>query len=260
MAEEEWRMDPDWWLADERRNPITESNSKYSSDDGNESSLNVTKFLGEVEALDAKNQDVTGRDSFENFEINGMEKCGLDRENLFGPDGEDLFGPDYADVVGSAARKAIEQWAAGGSGNRLIVNVDLLQQKEVKKKKKKKSRALGAIYAKDDGIEDSTYGMEKLKAMEASWVTTRTKSRRDQRNKASREEQRLEVQIASCFLSNGCIQHRNRVICPQIQLDEVRKLFVLGQRLGVKCQQNEEEVMSRLAALEERDEANFKGT
>ncbi|GLT52597.1 hypothetical protein SLA2020_259290 [Shorea laevis] len=256
-VEEEWRMDPDWWLAGERRNPITESNSEYSSEDGNVSGLNVTRFLGEDESLDAENQAITGRDSFENFEINGMEKCGSNGENLFGSDGDDLFGLDCAHVVGPAARKDVEQWAAGGSGSRLMVNVDLLQQKEVKKKE---SRALGAIYAKDDGIEDSADGMEKLKAVEASWVTARTKSRRDRRNKASLEEQRLEVQTASCSLSDGCIQHRNRVICQQIQLDEVRKLFVLGQRLGVKCQQNEEEVMSKLVALEERDEANFKGT
>ncbi|GKV37063.1 hypothetical protein SLEP1_g45131 [Rubroshorea leprosula] len=40
-------------------------------------------------------------------------------------------------------------------------------------------------------------------------------------------------------------KERNRVIRQQIQLDEVQKLFMLGQRLGVKCQQNEEEVLSR---------------
>ncbi|GKV41009.1 hypothetical protein SLEP1_g48590 [Rubroshorea leprosula] len=192
VAEEEWRMDPDWWLAGERRNPISESNFKYSSDDGSESDLIATGFRGEDEALKADLQVVTGSESFENFEINGMEICGLDGADLVGPEGEDLFGPEGVDLVGLAAMKNGEQRAAGGSCSGLMASDDLLQQQEVKQKKK--TRALGAIYAEDEGIGAIVDGKEKLRAVEASWVTARTKSMRDRRSKASREESRLEVQ------------------------------------------------------------------
>ncbi|GLT98876.1 hypothetical protein SLE2022_163510 [Rubroshorea leprosula] len=252
VVEEEWRMDPDWWLAGERWNPIAETNSEYSRDDGSESGLMATGFCGENEAGNDDLQVVTGKESveyFENFEINEMEIHGLD---IVGPEGEDILGPEGVDMAGLAAMTSVEQRAAGGSISGLI--------QQHGEKNKKKSRALGAIYAEDEGIGDLVDGREKLKAGEANWVTARTKSRRDRRSKASREESRPEMQTVSCSLSDGCIQNRNRVIRQQIQLDEVQRLFMLGQRLGVKCNQNEEEVMSRLVMLEEGEEANYKVT
>lgn len=39
----------------------------------------------------------------------------------------------------------------------------------------------------------------------------------------------------------------------------MRKLFKLGKRLGIECQNNEEDVISKLISLEERDANNSIG-
>ncbi|GKV22565.1 hypothetical protein SLEP1_g32427 [Rubroshorea leprosula] len=83
----------------------------------------------------------------------------------------------------------------------------------------KKRRSLGTIYA---GVS----GMEKPRKDGTSWVTARIKARRNRRG-------------------------------TDLQMDEVRELFLMGQNLGIQCQQNEEEVISRLAALKERDGVTF---
>ncbi|GLU17751.1 hypothetical protein SLE2022_341070 [Rubroshorea leprosula] len=256
VAEEEWRMDPDWWLARERRNSMSESVSEYSSVEGSESGLIATGFCGEDEAMNGDIQAVTDAategGSFENFELMGMEMCGLDGADLVGLAGDDLIGPKGVDMVGPAATGSGEQRAVGG----FLTCNDVLQQQG--EKKNKRSRDLGSIYAGNEGIGEAVDGKPKLKAGETSWVTARTKCRRDRRSKANREEPRPELQTGSFSLSDGCIQNRNRVIRQQIQLEEVQKLFMLGQRLGVKCQENEDEVLSRLVMLEEGEVASFK--
>ncbi|GKV28719.1 hypothetical protein SLEP1_g37735 [Rubroshorea leprosula] len=73
------------------------------------------------------------------------------------------------------------------------------------------------------------------------------------------EEERPNLQQESCSVSDGCIQHRNGIIRRQLETKEVREIFELGQRLGIQCQHNDEEVISRLAALEARDEINSRG-
>ncbi|GLU23722.1 hypothetical protein SLE2022_397070 [Rubroshorea leprosula] len=96
--------------------------------------------------------------------------------------------------------------------------------------------------------------------MGLQWVTGRTKCRKERRETVRQSEQGTESRKADLSLSDGCIQNRNNLIRQQLEMDEVRRLFGLGKRLGIQCQNNEEEVISRLAALEGRDEANFRRT
>ncbi|GKV18280.1 hypothetical protein SLEP1_g28685 [Rubroshorea leprosula] len=91
--------------------------------------------------------------------------------------------------------------------------------------REKKYKSVDEIYVGGSGVKEP-------RDIEPSWVTERTKLRRDK---------------------------RERVQMQQLELDEVRKLFEMGQRLGVQCQQNEVEVLTRLTALEKRDAVNLKG-
>ncbi|GLU22402.1 hypothetical protein SLE2022_384810 [Rubroshorea leprosula] len=116
----------------------------------------------------------------------------------------------------------------------------------------KKHRSVGDIYAGGSGEKES-------RDIEALWVMERMKSRRERKEKVLRDGSRQEVQLEES-LSDRCIQHRNHVIRQQLELDEVCTLFTMGQRLGIDCQQNEEEVFSRLTMLEKRDTVNSKGT
>ncbi|GLT98631.1 hypothetical protein SLE2022_161280 [Rubroshorea leprosula] len=56
-------------------------------------------------------------------------------------------------------------------------------------------------------------------------------------------------------LSDGCIAHRNQVIQREINMQEVKKMMCTGKRLGMQFEGTEEEVVSRLLELEERDES-----
>ncbi|GLU05143.1 hypothetical protein SLE2022_222590 [Rubroshorea leprosula] len=88
-------------------------------------------------------------------------------------------------------------------------------------------------------------------------ITVRSRFRKERKVREQQIEIPADEQCAS--VSDECIHNRNNVICWQLELEEVRRLFKMGQRLGIQCQQNEDEEMSRLVALKERDEANFRG-
>ncbi|GLT60024.1 hypothetical protein SLA2020_328130 [Shorea laevis] len=60
------------------------------------------------------------------------------------------------------------------------------------------------------------------------------------------------IRQASNSLSDGCIMNRNRVLQQEMTLKEVRKMISLGKRLGIQLLNNEEEVQSRLMAIDER--------
>ncbi|GLT40899.1 hypothetical protein SLA2020_149980 [Shorea laevis] len=96
VAEEEWRTGPDWWLAGDRWNPVTESGSEYSSDNVSEANINVDGFLGDDEAilvndcavtesvlnLHSKSQfNLAERDADANGSANGLDKFGLGWES-----------------------------------------------------------------------------------------------------------------------------------------------------------------------------------
>ncbi|GKV18430.1 hypothetical protein SLEP1_g28817 [Rubroshorea leprosula] len=112
----------------------------------------------------------------------------------------------------------------------------------------------------DDGNIDEEFAGEadKSREMGIRWVTARTRSRKERRKQLLREEKRQDFRQASASLSDCCIKHRNRLIRRELELEEVRRLFELGKRLGIECQNNQDEVMSRLVSLEERDTAGFE--
>ncbi|GLT95391.1 hypothetical protein SLE2022_130750 [Rubroshorea leprosula] len=244
VQEEEWRMDPDWWLAGERRNPVVESDSEYSDDGYSESTFNENGFSGDDGAVLAaecaatergsnlilqKEVDLNEGVSGEKMEFNGLE--------TFGPSGGIFNGSHKG---GEGEQQSEDRSVEAGSGNGL----EGLYVKSTRPDwTEKKRRSLGTIYA-------GAIGMEELRKAGNSWVTARTKDRRNRRVTDVRGD---EPQMESCSLSDGCIRNRNEVIRKQMQMDEVKELFVMGQKLGIQCHQNEEEVISRLVALEERD-------
>ncbi|GLT37740.1 hypothetical protein SLA2020_120410 [Shorea laevis] len=63
-----------------------------------------------------------------------------------------------------------------------------------------------------------------------------------------------EQRAGNSSLSDGCIAHRNKVIHREMNLQEVRRIFNVGKRLGISVGDNEEEVQSRFMAMEVREE------
>ncbi|GLU05149.1 hypothetical protein SLE2022_222650 [Rubroshorea leprosula] len=261
VSEEEWRMDPDWWLAGERRNPATQPSSEYSSsdDEGGDdgySDLNLNfngnGFLCGDGGEPAEDHAVTDLVLYKELSrqaesreeevagfvgLNGLDEIGLDKGNQVGPG-----------VVENVIGLEEVQPGCGSIFKPQEVSTQLQQMAVTGKK----CRTLGEIYA---GVA----GADETMRRGASWITARSKSRRDRRIAATPEEERPNLQQESCSVSDGCIQHRNGIIRRQLETKEVREIFELGQRLGIQCQQNEEEVISRLVALEERDGVNSRG-
>ncbi|GKU98995.1 hypothetical protein SLEP1_g11917 [Rubroshorea leprosula] len=246
----------DWWLVGERRNPTTQPSLEYFSSEDEEGddgysdlnlNLNGNGFLGEDGRELAEDHVVTDLDL--NIELSRqVESKGEEAAGFVGLNGLEEFGPDKGNQVGPGVVDNVigleEAQPSCGSIFKIQETSTQLQQMALTEKK---HRNLREIYA---GVARADESMRKGD----SWITARTKSRRDRRITAMQEEERPNLQQESCSVSDGCIQHRNEIIRRQLETNEVRELFVLGQRLGIQCQQNDEDVISRLAALEERDE------
>ncbi|GKV53234.1 hypothetical protein SLEP1_g59770, partial [Rubroshorea leprosula] len=225
VEEEEWRMDPDWWLAGERRNPATESDSEASSDGYNNCQLNEDGFLGDEVADLAEDRAPTALDVHGSLNEQGVlaEKGSgeLIREHGLGENGpgvDNLRGPELVE-------NGLQQ-AEGG----MLVTAG---SQHGRWDRVKKYKCVEEIYARGRGVREPT-------ETELSWVTERTKLRRERKEKVQLAGSRQEVQ-REASLSDGCIQHRNQATRQQMEVDEVRRLFEMGQRLGVQCQQNEAE-------------------
>ncbi|GKV07275.1 hypothetical protein SLEP1_g19071 [Rubroshorea leprosula] len=225
VEEEEWRMDPDWWLAGERRNPATESDSEASSDGYNNCELNEDGFLGDEVADLAEDRVATALDVNGSLNEQGVlaEKGSgeLIREHGLGGNGpglDNLRGPELVENGLQLAEGGMLVPAGSQHGRWDRV---------------KKYKCVEEIYAGGRGVREPT-------ETELSWVTERTKLRRERKEKVQLAGSRQEVQ-REASLSDGCIQHRNHAIRQQMEVDEVRRLFEMGQRLGVQCQQNEAE-------------------
>ncbi|GLU21016.1 hypothetical protein SLE2022_371820 [Rubroshorea leprosula] len=240
VEEEEWQMDPDWWLAGEWRNPATESDSEDSSDGYN---LNEDGFLGDDVAELAEERAATALDVHAG--LNGQrflvekESGEYIREHGLGVSGPGLGSSNGPENVENGVQQA--------EGGKLVP----AEAQQCRSAREKKYKSVEEIYVGGSGVMEP-------RNTDFSWVMERTKLRRDRRERFQMVGSRQEVQLEDS-LTDGCIQQRNYVIRQQMELDEVRKLFEMGQRLGVQCQQNEAEVFTRLTALEERDAVNFKG-
>ncbi|GKV45295.1 hypothetical protein SLEP1_g52400 [Rubroshorea leprosula] len=214
MQEEEWRMDPDWWLAGERRNSMVESDSENSDDGLSESTFNENGFLGDDGAVLAEDGAATERDS--NFLLQkevdlNEEDLGVNKElnglETFGRSGGSFNGPHKC---GEVEQQVEDRSVEDGFEYGLEAPYVQIARPD---RTEKKRRSLGTIYA-------MVIGMEEARKVGTSWVTARTKARRNRRD-------------------------------TDLQMGEVRELFVMGHNLGIRCQQNDEEVISRLVALEE---------
>ncbi|GKV49957.1 hypothetical protein SLEP1_g56678 [Rubroshorea leprosula] len=168
VEEEEWRMDPDWWLAREWWNLATESDLEDSSDSYNDTNLNVDGFLGDDDAVLTEERAAT------NFDVHAC----LSRQGIL-----------------AEKNRQVEGGKMEPTG---------MQHCQCDREKKYKS--VGEIYVAGSDVKQP-------RDIEPLWL----------------------------------------------ELDEVSKLFEMGQRLGIQCQQNEVEVFTRLIALEERDAIDFKG-
>ncbi|GKV47369.1 hypothetical protein SLEP1_g54274 [Rubroshorea leprosula] len=236
VSEEEWRMDPDWWLAGERRSSgtsldVSDSESDNPADRYSEGD-DIAVMAEDYAETEANSKLSLKQNAVGNFELSGLEMDGLGNVGWVGPRVCEVEELDATNGSREGLRPAgVHQKGAARS---------------VKKCKK-----LGDIYA-GEGVT------EEPREKGVQWVTARTRCMKERREIARQSEQGTESQQTDLSLSDGCIQNRNALIRQQLELDEVRRLFGLGKRLGIQCQNNEEEVFSRLAALEGRDEANFR--
>ncbi|GKU93949.1 hypothetical protein SLEP1_g7498 [Rubroshorea leprosula] len=222
VSEEEWRMDPDWWLAGERRSSGTRLDVSDMESDNSDDRYSEGGERA-VMAEDGAETDVESNLSLkqnlvQNFELNGLEMDGLGNVGSVGPrdcEAEEL-GVENGSCEGIRP-DGVQQTGAALSA--------------------KKCKKLGDIYA-GVGVAEET------REMGLQWVTGRTKCRKERREIARQSEQGTESWKAGLSLSDGCIQNRNNLIRQQLELDEVRRLFGLGKRLGIQCQNNEEEFIS----------------
>ncbi|GKV04538.1 hypothetical protein SLEP1_g16691 [Rubroshorea leprosula] len=108
VSEEEWRMDPDWWLAEECRNPTTQPSSEYSSskdeegDDGYSDlnlNFNGNGFLCEDGRKLAENHVVTDLVSYKVLSRQAESK-GEEAAGIVGLNGLEEFGQDKGNQVG----------------------------------------------------------------------------------------------------------------------------------------------------------------
>ncbi|GLU00004.1 hypothetical protein SLE2022_174020 [Rubroshorea leprosula] len=236
VSEEEWHMDPDWWLAGERRSSgtgldVSDMESENSEDRYSEGDDRAV-MAEDCAETEAESKLSLKQNFVQNFELDGPELDGLSNVGSVGP------GECEAEELGVAngSREGLRPAGVQQKGAAVLV---------------KKCKKLGDIYA-GDGVAEET------REMGMQWVTARTRWRKERRETVRQLEHGTESQNTDFSLSDGCIQNRNALIRQQLELDEVRRLFGLGKRLGIQCQNNEEEVISRLAALEGRDEANFR--
>ncbi|GKV09841.1 hypothetical protein SLEP1_g21281 [Rubroshorea leprosula] len=239
VEEEEWRMDPDWWLVGERRNPASDSDSEASSDGYNNCQLNEDGFLGDEVADLAEDRAATSLDVHVSLNEQGVlaeKRSGeLIREHGLGVNGPGLDNLSGPELVENGLQLA--EWGMLEPAGSQLCRRDRV----------KKYKCVEEIYAGGRGVRES-------RETEVSWVMERTRLRRERKEAVQMAGSWQEVQ-REASLSDGCIQQRNHVIRQQMEVDEVRRLFEMGQRLGIQCQQNEAEVFSRMTDLEERDAA-----
>ncbi|GKV06866.1 hypothetical protein SLEP1_g18688 [Rubroshorea leprosula] len=250
------------------------SDTEYFDNGYDEAEVNADGFLGddgENEAEDCAVTSVNSKwllkwhanskeaNSMELLEDNGPAKHGpiqgeldgptvervLDRPNVEGLDDVQAKHGSVVGVLDGPNNESLEEMQAetGYVKSSDGQNRELIQRR-------KKSKNLEMLYA---GAQQA----ERPREMGTRNITARSRFRKERKVHEQQTEIPADEQCAS--VSDGCIHNRNNVIFWQLELEEVRRLFQMGQRLGIQCQQNEDEVMSRLVALEERDEANFRG-
>ncbi|GLT90043.1 hypothetical protein SLE2022_079960 [Rubroshorea leprosula] len=260
VTEEEWRVDPDWWLAEEDRNGGTTTGSEYSLSKNGEADpeLMASEIHGDDEAdiedellqetsiLNLNNEEVTVVKQWVREEGSGpVTELGLRLDSNDGP--KEGFGPVWrvtkmqeSGGLGSNSDSGKEGDQQGVSGGEINNNMQL----GFRDSRERKRRDIKDCYPK---VPVTSY------AAGSQWSSRRTTMRSHRTLKVQQVPATQEQCVGCSSLSDGCIANRNQVIQRELNLQEVRRIFSLGKRLGIQLQDNEEEVQSRLLDLEARD-------
>ncbi|GLU18987.1 hypothetical protein SLE2022_352590 [Rubroshorea leprosula] len=282
VTEEEWRADPDWWLSEDDRREEAETSSDVSSSEQGEEDHEFNYSVIRGDDVDDDVDDVEGTDG-ERLEAEGIsnskkgaitesrgsareenkELDGLNNQKGLIRDAED--GPEEEYGLNVSISHVQETRDTGIGPKSLIGNLGEVQGTiEGELNNGAKSGTRDSREKKKKDLKDC-YPQEKLaggegRAQERS-VSTMQRLHRNQKelptvqNGAEVQDQRA----GSSSLSDGCIAHRNKVIRREMNIQEVRRIFNLGKRLGIEVDDNDGEVQSRLMELEVRDEGQGRG-
>ncbi|GKU99433.1 hypothetical protein SLEP1_g12286 [Rubroshorea leprosula] len=198
VSEEECRMDPDWWLASERKSSdarLDVSDMECDNSDDRYNEGDDRAIMAEDCAEMEVESNLSLKHNFvQNFELNGLEMDGLGNVGSFGP------------RVCEAEELDVENGSCEG------LRPVGVQQKGAALSTKK-CKTLGDIYARD-GVAKET------RELGLQWVTARTRCRKERRETARQSEQGTESRKTDLPLLDGCIQNRNKLIRKQLELDE----------------------------------------
>ncbi|GLU08628.1 hypothetical protein SLE2022_255300 [Rubroshorea leprosula] len=262
VAEEEWRLDPDWWLSTGDRSNSSVTESEYSSSEYHDEDLELinTEISGEeADSIDeALSTDVGYLNLHGNHVTEGdvsyERGCqrGVVRGGVIGPKKVAVDGPVADQKEGRGADVGLEN---SGSQER-IMGMEGKESKSINAEKSHSDRESGSkgvqIKRRRNLEECYPQSLAAVSTTKTQWVTGRTKKRQGRRKKAQHNAEEKAKWVGSSSLSDGCIEHRNQVIKRDLDLIEVRRMISVGKRLGINFQDSEEEVQSRLLAVEGR--------
>ncbi|GKV21745.1 hypothetical protein SLEP1_g31697 [Rubroshorea leprosula] len=205
VSEEEWRMDPDRWLASERRSSgtgldVSDMESENSEDRYSEGDDRAV-MAEDCAETEAESKLSLKQNCVQNFELDGPELDGLSNVGSVGPrecEAEELG-------VANGSREGLRPAGVQQKGAAVLI---------------KKCKKLGDIYA-GDGVAEET------REMGLQWVTARTRWRKERRETVRQLEHGTESQNIDFSLSDGCIQNRNALIRQQLELDEGMRREIL---------------------------------
>ncbi|GKV48781.1 hypothetical protein SLEP1_g55572 [Rubroshorea leprosula] len=255
VTKEEWRADPDWWLSEDDWREEAETISNNSLSEQGEKDHNFNFFV--IQCDDVDDIDEIDGERLEAEGNSNSKKDGLIRDAKDGP--EEEFGLNVS-------ISQVQESRDTGNGPKIIID-NLGDVQGTFEGELNNGVNLGNRDSRNEKKKDlkACYPQKKLARCEV-----RAQERSDtimQRHHRNQEEQQKvqngaavqDQRAGSSSLSDGCIAHRNKVIRREMNIQEVRRIFNLGKRLGIEVGENDEEVQSRLMELEVRDEGQGRG-
>ncbi|GLT94098.1 hypothetical protein SLE2022_118570 [Rubroshorea leprosula] len=265
VTEEEWRADPDWWLAEEDRQGGSTSGSEYSSSEngGEDPELMMAEICGEEEVetdaelvqekdiLNLNEEAITGGAQLVSAEEFGP---GMNLGSLLdsnsgvrvgcGPDpGEaKLQEPGGLGLIADSGKTGEQQDKSDGQINNIL-------HLGIRDSRGRKTKDLKDCYPQ----AQTTKGVAVSQGISGRTMLRSSRVHNEQQVEATQAQR-----VGGLSLSDGCIANRNQVLQREMTLQEVRRIFSVGKRLGIQLQDIEDEVQSRLLELEVRDAGQGK--
>ncbi|GLU14436.1 hypothetical protein SLE2022_310070 [Rubroshorea leprosula] len=256
IVEEEWRSDPDWWLSENDRRSDLETESDFSNswcqnedpemdmdvigdgEDVRNGSEHLMKDLVSNSNLKIATETKSCIQIVQETVLEEDVSYGLSKE--IGPQRVSFVGP--VEGSGPTIRTGWEQTKEMNMEEPILnaqiaVDPSAMQKSVNTTKGSKKQRPLQECYPES---------MEEIWAKGAPWVTPRTKQRLARREGTSQAGDDKVHNAAAVSISNECIENRNRVLQRELNMHEVRQMMGVGKRLGLKFENNEEEIQSKL--------------